>query len=187
MRDARGFTLIEVVTAMTLVAVVGLTVSSALLAGRAVAAHEREQAIGQVAAHARLATLMSLAFERVEGPGGAALSVTDTSTDVTTDTTAGTGLSESPADALWVDHPGYVDYLDATGRALGAGAGAAASAVYVRRWAIGRQGAGSDVASIAVLVAPLAVAYRVAAGDPSRLVDQPGVVVRRGARMRQAS
>ena len=65
--------------------------------------------------------------------------------------------------------PGYVDYLDATGRDLGRRAGAREQAAYVRRWAIGRQGGGAgEVAVIAVLVAPVSAAARAAAGDPTR-------------------
>jgi len=89
---------------------------------------------------------------------------------------------------LWRDRPGYVDYLDATGRDLGRQAGAREQARYVRRWAIGRQGDGAgEVAVIAVLVAPVSAAARAAAEDPTRVIDWPGVVLLRGARVRQAS
>ena len=58
----------------------------------------------------------------------------------------------------------------------------------MRRWAIGRQGSGAgEVALFAVLVAPVSTAARAAVGDGPRLIDQPGVVLLRGARVRQAS
>jgi hypothetical protein len=119
------------------------------------------------------------------------VAVTDTTTDVTLDPLGpgGTGLSASPADALWRDCAGYVDYLDGVGRSLGTSAGDRARAAYIRRWAITRRGAGAgDVAIVAVLVAPAATAARVeAAGGGAQLIDGPGVVVVRGARARQAS
>jgi hypothetical protein len=176
------------------VATVAVSVSTALVVSRAMAVHDRDQAIGRVAAQARLATLTSLAFHTAAGAGGSAVAVTDTTTDVSGDPPGpgGTGLAESPADALWRDTPGCVDYLDATGHDLGRQAGARAQAAYVRRWAIGRQGGGGlggagEVALIAVLVAPVSAAARAAAQDPPSLIDWPGVVLLRGARVRQAS
>jgi type II secretory pathway pseudopilin PulG len=189
-RDGRGFTLVEAVVALALVATVGVSVSTALVASRAMAVHDRDQAIGRVAAQARLSTLASLAFHSIAGADGSSVAVTDTSTDVSGDPPGpgGTGLAESPADALWHDTTGYVDYLDAAGRDLGRRAGARERAAYVRRWAIGRQGGGAgEVALIAVLVAPVPAAARAAAGDPTRVIDWPGVVLLRGARMRRAS
>jgi prepilin-type N-terminal cleavage/methylation domain-containing protein len=190
-REVDGFTLVEVLVAMTLIGVVGLSVSSALVAGRALALQDRAQAIGQVAAQARLAALGSLAFHTIAAADGSPVTVTDTTTDVAADPPGpgGTGLGDSPVDALWTDRAGYVDYLDGSGRSLGAGAGARDRATYVRRWAIGRQGVGpGEVVSMAVLVAPMATAARAAAaGEPTRLVAHAGVVVRRGARMRRAS
>jgi prepilin-type N-terminal cleavage/methylation domain-containing protein len=190
MQEPDGFTLVEVLVAMTLMAVVGLSVSAAVSAGRAIAVHDRAQAIGRVAAQARLASLGSLAFHTIAAADGSPIAVTDTTTDVTADPPGpgGTGLAESPADALWTDRAGYVDYLDTNGRCLGAGVGARNRAAYVRRWAIGRQGVGAgELASMTVLVAPIAATARVAADDLARLGAQAGVVVRRGARMRQAS
>ena len=58
----------------------------------------------------------------------------------------------------------------------------------MRRWVIARRGGGAgEVAVIAVLVAPVSTAARAAAGDATRLIDWPGVVVLRGARVRRAS
>ena len=187
MRDRRGFTLVEAVVALALVATVGVSVSTALVASRAMAVHDRDQAIGRVAAQARLATLTSLAFHTIAGADGSAVAVTDTTTDVSAEPPGpgGTGLGESPADALWRDRPGYVDYLDATGRDLGRRAGAREQAAYVRRWVIARQGGGAgEVAVIAVLVAPVSTAARAAAGDadaPDRLARRRRAARRAGA------
>jgi prepilin-type N-terminal cleavage/methylation domain-containing protein len=191
MRARGGFTLVEVVVAMSLVTVVWVSVSTALLASRSIAVHDRDLAIGRVAAQTRLAVLSSIAFHTIAGADGAAVAVTDTTTDVTRDPLGpgGTGLRASPVDALWRDCAGYVDYLDGSGRSLGAAASDRPRAAYVRRWAIARRGGGAgEVAILTVLVAPAATAARLeAAGGGARLIDRPDVVVVRGARARQAS
>jgi hypothetical protein len=189
-RDVHGFTLVEVVVALPLVVVVAVSVSMALVASRAMAVDDRDQTIGRVAAQSRMATLTALAFQTIAAADGSPVAVTDTFTDVAADppTSGGTGLAESPADALWRDRAGYVDFLDGTGRALGANPEAASRAAYVRRWAIARRGVGvGEVAHLTVLVAPAAAAARAAAGDPGALLAQRGVVVLRGVRARQAS
>jgi type II secretory pathway pseudopilin PulG len=48
----------------------------------------------------------------------------------------GTGLSQSPADALSANVDGYVDYLDRFGNSLGGGADVPAGTLYVRRWSV---------------------------------------------------
>jgi type II secretory pathway pseudopilin PulG len=188
--DRRGFTLVETVVALALMLTVSVSVSLALVASRAIAVRDRDQAIGRVAAQARLTSLTSLAFRTVAASDGSALTITDTTTDVSGDPPGpgGTGLGESPVGALWRDTSGYADYLDGAGRDLGAAAGARERAAYVRRWTISRQGAGAgEVVTMAVLVAPVSTAAQAEAADPTRVIDRPGVVLLRGARVRQAS
>jgi prepilin-type N-terminal cleavage/methylation domain-containing protein len=48
----------------------------------------------------------------------------------------GTGLSQSPSDALSANVDGYVDYLDRFGNSLGGGTNIPAGTLYVRRWSI---------------------------------------------------
>jgi len=48
----------------------------------------------------------------------------------------GVGLQPSPGDTLNASTPGYVDYLDAYGAWVGAGAAPPAGAIYVRRWSV---------------------------------------------------
>jgi hypothetical protein len=50
--------------------------------------------------------------------------------------TGGTGLSQSPDDALAANSDGYVDYLDRHGNSLGGGTAVPAGTLYVRRWSI---------------------------------------------------
>jgi type II secretory pathway pseudopilin PulG len=160
MHTCRGVTLVELVVALALASAVCVSAAGALIASRALAGHARDEAVGVAMAGARLDALLAAA--------GAPPLV--------------------PADALWTDHAGHVDYLDATGRVLGAAPAHRAQAAYVRRWWQRREAAGAqDLVVAAVLVAPAGVADRneaTAAG--ARLAEQPGVVVRRGARLRTA-
>jgi len=50
--------------------------------------------------------------------------------------TGGVGLQPSPGDSLTTSTPGYVDYLDAYGAWVGAGATPPDGAIYVRRWSV---------------------------------------------------
>ena len=193
MHATRGFTLVEAVIGLALVGTVCLTAALAIVAGRGIGQRARHETIGTVAARARLADLASLTFAIDSGPTGEPIERTDTTTDLTCDPPAagGSGLTPSPPDALGVDRVGYVDYLDDTGRSLGAGDAARAQAAYVRRWAIVREGRGAgEIASFAVAIVPVALAYRIVPGGPvdvPRLLAQPGVVCLRGARSRHGS
>ena len=108
MRDRRGFTLVEAVVALALMTTVGVSVSTALVASRAMAVHDRDQAIGRVAAQARLATLTSLAFHTIAGADGSAVAVTDTTTDVSGDPPGpgGTGLGAVAGRCVVARHAG---------------------------------------------------------------------------------
>ena len=48
----------------------------------------------------------------------------------------GTGLSASPAGALFTSTTGYVDYLDGAGTWVGTGSAPVSGTVYIRRWSI---------------------------------------------------
>jgi type II secretory pathway pseudopilin PulG len=51
-------------------------------------------------------------------------------------TTGGWGLSASPQEVLTTNVPGYVDYLDASGRWVGTGPNPVPGTIFVRRWSI---------------------------------------------------
>jgi type II secretory pathway pseudopilin PulG len=193
MHATRGFTLVEAVIGLALVGTVCLTAAFAIVAGRGISQRARHETIGIVAARARLADLASLTFAIDAAPTGEPIERTDTTTDLARDPPGpgGPGLTPSPPDALGVDRTGYVDYLDDTGRPLGGGDEARAQAAYVRRWAIVRAGRGAgEIASFAVAIVPVALAYRIAAGgtvDVPQLLAQPGVVCLRGTRSRHGS
>ena len=67
------------------------------------------------------------------------LPVSDFNSDSTTlppSASGGTGLSPSPGNTLTDNVPGYVDYIDRLGQALGTGSAPPAGTAYVRRWSI---------------------------------------------------
>lgn len=136
---ARGFTLIEVMVAIGLLAV--LCVGPALLVMFAAdtIARARHQAMAMVLARAKLEQALSL-------------------------TESMRVMDDSPADALSVSRDGYVDYLDAQGQGVGAGVEIPASAMYVRRWSVARSGSGtSELLTVQVMVTTANAARR--AGD----------------------
>ncbi len=134
-RSRLGFSLLEVLVA-TAVMTVGLFAIARLFlividANRWAAT----VTVTAVLAGQKLEQLQSLAFFVDE----AGVPVTDSATNLSVDPPwagGGAGLRASPAAALTTSTPGYVDYLDASGRWVGTGASAPRSAVYVRRWSI---------------------------------------------------
>ena len=73
----------------------------------------------------------------------------------------GSGLTPSPGSSLARDTPGYVDYLDASGRWVGTGAAPPPGTVYVRRWAVVIHSAGrDDLRVLHVVVMSLSTALR---------------------------
>jgi len=135
MRDARGFSLLEVLVATTV-----LTVSLAALAQLfTIATRANSSAMATtyatVLAQQKMEQLRSLTW----GFDTLGLPLTDTSTDMTVASergTGGTGLSPSPPNTLSQDIEGYVDYLDTFGRALDGGLAPPEGAVYIRRWSV---------------------------------------------------
>ena len=159
MRTCRGITLVELVIALGLASLVCASAATALLMARAIAGHARDQAIGLATAGAGLEAALAAAAT----------------------------LPPAPADSLSADRPGYVDYLDETGRGIGAEPAQRAQAAYVRRWWLRRDDTGTgELAVAAVVVAPAGLADRLGVVD-ARWAPPPGVIVRRGARLRTAS
>jgi prepilin-type N-terminal cleavage/methylation domain-containing protein len=134
--DSRGFSLLEVVAAMGLAAVLlgALGHLAAVAAFTAVAA--RETTVAAALASQKMEQLRGLAW----GKGSDGASVSDLSTDVTLaveQPSSGPGLSPSPPDSLDRSVAGYADVLDVNGAWIGAGsAGPPGGAAYVRRWSI---------------------------------------------------
>ncbi len=148
-----GFTLIEVLiatalTAGALVALAGLVATTAR-GGRAA----RAQTSATALAAARLEDLRALTWTDA---------VEDTTTDLSRDpaASAGTGLRPSPADSLDLDVPGFVDFLDASGRWVGSDPSRSAGASFVRRWRITPVTGLTDTLCLEVLVGALGSAAR---------------------------
>ena len=121
--------------AAVLVTVVG-GLAPLFLAAVRVTIDARSQTTATVSALQRLEQLRGLMWGFDQNAPGARIS--DTTTDLSWDgpTGGGRGLSQSPADALRINTPGYVDYLDQFGRWVGSGVSPPPSARWVRRWSI---------------------------------------------------
>ena len=131
-----GFTMIEVMIAMTILTIVCLGVAQ--LFGVAVLATQgaKNQTSASTLAEQKMEQIRALTWGF--DSAGDYLPVSDTSTDLSVNpaTNAGKGLNPSPSDSLDVNTAGYVDYLDKRGQWVGTGTAVPTAAVYVRRWRI---------------------------------------------------
>lgn len=151
--QARGFTLLEVVVALSILCVSVLAVAQLIAGGVEQMALSRAQTMTATLASARLEQLRALAFE-FDGDGNR---VTDLSTDVSlgTASTGGSGLSSAGTDSLQTSTVRYVDYLDLHGQWVGNGSSPPPGAVFVRRWSIDPLGGSPDALVLQVLVRPV--------------------------------
>jgi type II secretory pathway pseudopilin PulG len=155
--NERGFSLLEALIATGILAV-GL-LSVAHLFGLAVRSNiaSRTTTNATVLAQQKLEELRALTWSfDLQG-----MPVSDTSTDTTVvveQPNGGTGLSQSPANALQENTPGFVDYIDQFGGMRGGGANPPPDAIYTRRWAIEPLPANPDSLIIQVRVMRTAVA-----------------------------
>ena len=155
-RSRAGFTLVEVLVALTLMVVVSVGVvqlfAIALTAGHV----SRDRTVAVWLATGKMEQLRSLEWRLELDPAGRLVRHTDLTSDVSLDPAApgGPGLRESPPGTLDNSTPGYVDYLDRFGRPVGSGRSPPATAVYIRRWAVHHLPADPDgVVVLQVLVA----------------------------------
>jgi prepilin-type N-terminal cleavage/methylation domain-containing protein len=137
-RGEHGFSLIEVVIAVGLLAV--LSIGIAQLFGMATKANyaAKGQTSTALLAAEKMEQLRGLAWGFDQGPNALGLPVSDLVTNLSTDpsTAGGLGLNPSPAGTLDANTAGYVDYLDRNGQWVGNGQDPPRTAVYVRRWAV---------------------------------------------------
>ena len=132
--DPRGFTLIEVLLAMTLLVIgVSTLASLAAIATRANTA-ARTTTRASLLATQKMEQLRALTW----GYDAAGRPIADTTTDLTAFPPGGggVGLSVSPAGALVQNTFGYYDFLDASGTPVGDGTDPPAQATFVRRWSV---------------------------------------------------
>lgn len=129
-----GFTLLEVVFALGLLATAIAGVGHLLLASAASAADARRADLASVLALERMEQLRGLAWGY--DMDGVPREDHETALAAAPGTEgAGPGLGPSPADALEQDTPGFVDYLEAGGHPVDPQRSPAAVA-YIRRWLV---------------------------------------------------
>lgn len=150
---SRGFTLLEVVIALSILCVAVLTTAQLLGAGTEGMAVSRAQTMTTTLASARLEQLRTLAFDFDD----AGVRVTDLATDVSAQQPGpgGSGLSSAGADSLQTSIAGFVDYLDSHGQWVGTGTSVPAAAVFIRRWSIDAFEGSPDALVLQVLVRPV--------------------------------
>ena len=107
------------------------------------------------------------------------LPVSDFESDTTTlppSASGGTGLSPSPGNTLTDNIPGYVDYIDRLGGALGTGGAPPPNTAYVRRWSIEPLPTNPNTTLI-IQVMVFEIANRPASGDTTtqRLANEARV------------
>jgi prepilin-type N-terminal cleavage/methylation domain-containing protein len=173
-RFDQGFTLVEVLLALILIACVAMGVAQLFHVGVASVQSARHQTSTSVLAAQKLEQLRGLRWALAPDTG---LPEHDVSTDLSTDplTGSGAGLTPSPAETLAANTPGYVDYLDARGRWVGTGITPPNRAVYIRRWNISRLAADPDntlVLQVLVTTIKRAAQAIAGAGDRQRLPDE---------------
>ena len=132
----KGFSLVEVLVAMALVATSALGLAELITLSSRVTQASRVDTVATLAAEAKMAQLRAMAW--AYDAAGTGTPVSDTSTDVSVDppSAGGAGLSWSPATSLQANADGYADYVDASGTYAGRGAEPPPGAVYWRRWSI---------------------------------------------------
>lgn len=147
-----GFTIVEVVVAMLLVAIITMGVAQLFAVAMAATENARHQTSTAALAAQKMEQLRSLTW--AFAPGGTGVAVSDTTTDLSTDppTSSGLGLSPSPTGTLAANTPGYVDYLNGRGQWVGTGASLPRGVVYIRRWSVESLAADRDTLLFQVIV-----------------------------------
>jgi hypothetical protein len=139
----------------------------------------RSQTTATVLALQRLEQLRGLTWGFDQHAPGLRLS--DTTADLSWDvpTGRGRGLSQSPGEALRMNTPGYVDYLDQFGRWVGSGVSPPPEARWVRRWSIEPLAPNpEDLLVLQVLVIPVG-----SIGSAQALSERNSPWLRDGARL----
>ena len=159
----KGFTLVEVLVAMALLAVAAAGMAGLATVSRRAAADARSDDVAARAAASKLAALRGLAFAVDVDTG---TTVTDSSTNLTIDppSAGGPGLSLSPTGTLTTSTGGYVDYVTSAGAYAGTGLTPPRTAAFVRRWSVSAAGA-IGAAGATTLVLQVAVS-RIGASAP---------------------
>jgi len=138
----RGFTLLEVLVALCLLAASLIVVAQLMVVAARASDASRDTAVATALAAQKIEQLRALSW----GMAADGTNADDLESDVAAwpDRPAGgTGLALSPPGSLDGDTAGHADYLDAAGRWLGSGTSPPGTTVFVRRWAIEPSGPSS--------------------------------------------
>jgi prepilin-type N-terminal cleavage/methylation domain-containing protein len=151
-RDSDGFTLIEVMVAISLLATAASALLSLTLVADRANVSARRAGVAQAIAREKMEQLRALAWT-----SDGAIPVSDWSSDLTHDPPrddGGPGLGLSPGDTLSASVNGYADFLDADGRWLGGGTTAPRNSVWLRRWSVQAMPSPADTLLFQVIVVP---------------------------------
>lgn len=150
----RGFTLVEVLTALGVLSAAALSIAQLIVVTSGAVHLARLQTSTVALSASRMEELRSLTW----GFDSAGNSVSDLSTNLASEPlrSDGTGLGFSPAATLEQNTAGFVDFLDSGGRWISAGPASPPGAAYVRRWSIEAPADGAaDTLVIQVLTRPI--------------------------------
>jgi prepilin-type N-terminal cleavage/methylation domain-containing protein len=157
LRHDAGFSLAEVLIALTLLALAALALADLIVRSARTVALARAQTVATTLAVDRLEQLLGLTwgFGDAEAPSP----VMDTSTDLSGASPAvgGTGLAVGPAHSIDADTPGWVDAADGQGAWVGASAFARHTR-FVRRWSVSAVSGGANARVLQVSVRTRAAA-----------------------------
>ena len=146
----RGFTLLEVLVALVVVAITAAGVAGLFSVAMRDARAARDQTATALMAMAKMEELRALTW-RFDASTGAPRSDLTTDLSRSPPDSSGTGLSSTNA-TLERNTPGSVDYLDIRGRWVGNGSSPPPDATYIRRWQVESLPANPDSLLLRVLV-----------------------------------
>jgi prepilin-type N-terminal cleavage/methylation domain-containing protein len=152
MRRETGFTILEVLIALVLLATAVAGVASLVSVGTKSGDAARRKTMATLLATQKMEQLLALTWRF--DPAGSGLPDSDTTSDLSFDPpqAGGSGLDPSPASSLQSNTAGYADFLDGAGRWVGRGTFAPPDAVFARRWSVQALPLDADGRVIQVLV-----------------------------------
>jgi prepilin-type N-terminal cleavage/methylation domain-containing protein len=172
----RGFTLVEVLVAVLILAILAVGAASLGVAANRAIFSSRAASTTAALARQKHEQLRALTWAVTE----AGVAVTDTTADVSgaTPASGGPGRGVAPPGALDANLPGFSDYLDVNGRWVGAGPSPPPAAAYARRWSVDHlTGSGGATLLARVVVIPIGwAAERRARGASAVLASEAALV-----------